>query len=164
MVDPDKLTGMSFDEIAEKYGEEAAIHAGIASDPEWGPEELDMSDARPAVEVAPHIVERWRRTRGEQVTPDRKGRQWTYGCEHGVPPDGRGIGEDVSSSLHFVSAKGLPKTIGEALLFLAREGAHMNTQTVDQDFVRESWEDADHARDYVEAVDGRRACGSRSAA
>ena len=28
----------------------------------------------------------------------------------------------------------------------------MNTQTVDQDFVRESWEDADHARDYVEAV------------
>ena len=36
---------MSFDEIAEKYGEEAAIHAGIASDPEWGPEELDMSDA-----------------------------------------------------------------------------------------------------------------------
>ena len=28
----------------------------------------------------------------------------------------------------------------------------MNTQTVDQNFVRESWEDADHARDYVEAV------------
>ena len=73
MVDPDKLTGMSFDEIAEKYGEEAAIHAAIASDPEWGPEELDMSDARPAVEVAPHIVERWRRTRGEQVTPTEEG-------------------------------------------------------------------------------------------
>lgn len=30
----------------------------------------------------------------------------------------------------------------------------MNGQTVDQDFVRESWEDADHARDYVEAVAG----------
>ena len=73
MVDPDKLTGMSFDEIAEKYGEEAAIHAGIASDPEWGPEELDMSDARPAVEVATHIVERWRRTRGEQVTLTEEG-------------------------------------------------------------------------------------------
>ena len=28
----------------------------------------------------------------------------------------------------------------------------MSTQTVDQAFVRESWEDADHARDYVEAV------------
>ena len=28
----------------------------------------------------------------------------------------------------------------------------MNTQTVDQNFVRESWEDADHTRDYVEAV------------
>ena len=28
----------------------------------------------------------------------------------------------------------------------------MNTQTVDQDFIRESWENADHARDYVEAV------------
>ena len=68
MIDPDELAGMSFDEIAAKYGEEAAIHAGIASDPEWGPAELDMSDARPAVEVAPHIVERWRRTRGEQQT------------------------------------------------------------------------------------------------
>ena len=73
MVDPDKLTGMSFDEIAEKYGEEAAIHAGIASDPEWGPAELDMSDARPATEVAPHIVERWRRTRGEHATPTEEG-------------------------------------------------------------------------------------------
>ena len=69
MKEPDELTGMSFDEIAAKYGEEAAIHAGIASDPEWGPAELDMSGARPAVEVAPHIVERWRRTRGEQKTP-----------------------------------------------------------------------------------------------
>ena len=28
----------------------------------------------------------------------------------------------------------------------------MNTQTVDQDFVRESWEDSGHAKDYVEAV------------
>ena len=73
MVDTDKLAGMSFDEIAAEYGEEAAIHAGIASDPEWGPAELDMSDSRPAVEVAPHIVERWRRTRGEQMTPLKEG-------------------------------------------------------------------------------------------
>ena len=28
----------------------------------------------------------------------------------------------------------------------------MNDQTVDQTFVRESWEDPDHARDYVQAV------------
>ena len=73
MIDPNELTGMSFDEIASKYGEEAAIHAGIASDPEWGPAELDMSDARPAVEVAPHIVERWRRTRDEQATQPKEG-------------------------------------------------------------------------------------------
>ena len=30
----------------------------------------------------------------------------------------------------------------------------MSTQTVDQAFVQESWENADHARDYVEAVTG----------
>ena len=30
----------------------------------------------------------------------------------------------------------------------------MSTQTVDQSFVRKSWENADHARDYVEAVAG----------
>ena len=35
---------------------------------------------------------------------------------------------------------------------MAKKGAHMSTQTVDQVFLRESWENADHARDYVEAV------------
>lgn len=52
------LTGMTFDEIAAKYGEEIAIQAGIAADPEWGPDELDMSDARPATELLPALVER----------------------------------------------------------------------------------------------------------
>ena len=34
-----------------------------------------------------------------------------------------------------------------------REGEHpMSQQPVDQSFVRESWEDADHARDYIDAV------------
>ena len=40
----------------------------------------------------------------------------------------------------------------------------MSTQTVDQSFVRKSWENADHARDYVEAVDDRGAVGIGAAA
>ena len=51
------LTGMTFDDIAAKYGEETAIQAGIAADPEWGPDELDMSNARPATELLPDLVE-----------------------------------------------------------------------------------------------------------
>ena len=60
-MSPD-LTGMTFHEIAAKYGREAAINAGIAADPEWGPEEMDMSGARPAVEVLPDLVESYRRS------------------------------------------------------------------------------------------------------
>ena len=56
------LTGMTFHEIAAKYGEETAINAGIAADPEWGPEEMDMSGNRPAIEVLPDLVESYRRT------------------------------------------------------------------------------------------------------
>ncbi len=63
--EPD-LTGMTFREIAAKYGEEAATHAGIAADPEWGPEELDMSQARPAAEVLPELVERYEREQAER--------------------------------------------------------------------------------------------------
>ena len=51
------LTGLTFDEIAAKHGEETAIQAGIAADPEWGPDELDMSNARPATELLPDLVE-----------------------------------------------------------------------------------------------------------
>ena len=75
--EPD-LTGMTFREIAAKYGEETAIHAGIAADPEWGPEELDMSRARPAAEVLPELVERYereqaeRRNRGPQRAPTKE--------------------------------------------------------------------------------------------
>ena len=54
--EPD-LTGMTFHEIAAKYGEEAAINAGIAADPdtfeltpEW------FKEARPAAEVMPDLV------------------------------------------------------------------------------------------------------------
>ena len=59
--EPD-LTGMTFHEIAAKYGREAAINAGIEADPEWGPEEMDMSGARPAAEVLPALVESYERS------------------------------------------------------------------------------------------------------
>jgi uncharacterized protein (DUF4415 family) len=64
------LEGLSFDEIAERYGEEAAIAAGIAADPDA--RELtddDFARMRPASEVIPTIVEAYRRTRGKQKAP-----------------------------------------------------------------------------------------------
>ena len=73
------LTGMTFREIAAKYGEETAIHAGIAADPEWGPEELDMSKARPAREVLPELVERYER---EQAELRKRGPQKAPTKEH----------------------------------------------------------------------------------
>ena len=73
------LTAMTFKEVEAKYGEEAAIHAGIAADPEWGPEELDMSKARPAREVLPDLVERYER---EQAELRRRGPQKAPTKEH----------------------------------------------------------------------------------
>ena len=61
------LTGMTFNEIAAKYGEETAIQAGIAADPEWGPDELDMSNARPATDLLPDLVEFVEREEPAQV-------------------------------------------------------------------------------------------------
>ena len=72
----DDLTTMTFDEIAAKYGEEAAINAGIAADPDTF--ELDeewFKRARPAIEVDPDLVKRWRRwrrTRGKQRAPPKE--------------------------------------------------------------------------------------------
>ena len=57
MVRPAELTGLTFDEIADLYGEEVAIQAGIASDPDTF--ELDdewFRRARPATEVHPHLI------------------------------------------------------------------------------------------------------------
>ena len=58
---------LPFTEIEALYGEEVAIYAGIARDPD-APELDDewFAKARPAIEVVPHIVEEYRRTRGKQ--------------------------------------------------------------------------------------------------
>ena len=64
---------MTFEEIKAEYGEEVAINVGIARDPDTP--ELDeewFRRARPAAEVVPHIVERWRRTRGKQKAPTKE--------------------------------------------------------------------------------------------
>lgn len=64
---------LPFKEIEAQYGQEVAIYAGIARDPdnpEWTEE--DFANARPATEVEPEWVERWRRTRGKQETPTKE--------------------------------------------------------------------------------------------
>ena len=66
-------SGLNFDEISTRYGEETAINVGIARDPDAV--ELDSEwffRARPAVEVVPNIVERARRVRGKQRTPTKE--------------------------------------------------------------------------------------------
>ncbi len=55
------------DHLAPTLEEDAAIDAAIAADPEAC--ELDdawFQRARPASEVLPHVVQRYRRTRGKQ--------------------------------------------------------------------------------------------------
>ncbi|MDE2994377.1 MAG: BrnA antitoxin family protein [Chloroflexota bacterium] len=69
----DDLTTMTFDEIAAKYGEETAINAGIAADPDaWELTKDDFAQMRPASEVHPEFVKRWRRTRGKQKAPTKE--------------------------------------------------------------------------------------------
>ena len=68
------LTGMSFREIAAKYGEEVAIEAGVAADPDAAPlmNAEDFRRMRPAAEVLPDLVARYKRStqaRGAQNTP-----------------------------------------------------------------------------------------------
>ena len=72
MYGKDELANMTFVEIEAKYGEEVAICAGIVADPDT--RELtdeDLARMRPADEVAPHIVEAYRRSRGKQKAPTK---------------------------------------------------------------------------------------------
>ena len=67
MSNPIDLSGWTFDEIAAKFGEEAAIQAGIAADPDtWELTDDDFTRMRPAIEVDPELVEQWRSTQGKQ--------------------------------------------------------------------------------------------------
>ena len=54
VTDQDDLTGMTFDEIAARHGEEAAINAGIAADPDtFGLDDEWFERSRPAIEAIP---------------------------------------------------------------------------------------------------------------
>ena len=67
------LTGLTFAQIAAKYGEEAAISAGIEADSDAS--EIGAAQSprmRPASEALPGFVGRWRRTRGKQKAPIKR--------------------------------------------------------------------------------------------
>ena len=69
----DDVAGMTFAEIAARHGEEAAIEAGIAADPDA--RELtkeDLARMRPTAEAAPHIVRAWRRSHGKPEVPAKE--------------------------------------------------------------------------------------------
>lgn len=64
---------MTFEEIAAEYGEETAIQVGLARDEDTQELGRDwFQGARPATEVVPKVVERWRRTRGRQKAPTKE--------------------------------------------------------------------------------------------
>ena len=67
------FTGLTFAEIASRFGVETAINAGIAADPDT--REIDSETSRrmrTASEVLPGFVGRWRRTRGKQKAPTKR--------------------------------------------------------------------------------------------
>ena len=58
MQDSTDTNGMTFDEIAAKYGEEAAIQAGIAADPDtWELTDEEFAQMRPASQVDSDLAE-----------------------------------------------------------------------------------------------------------
>ena len=70
---PDDIEGLTFREIEAKYGEEVAINAGIASDPDtWELTPEEAARARPASEVVPHIVAAYRRRKAREREAERK--------------------------------------------------------------------------------------------
>ena len=80
MKEPDEMKGLTFDEIAEEYGLEAAIQAGIAADPDtWELTEEEFAQMRPVSEVDPEFVEAWRASRGLQVSQTPPKNQLYFG-------------------------------------------------------------------------------------
>ena len=79
--------------------EDEAIRAGIASDPdtrEYSREEL--ARFRPASEAVPHIVERYRRTRGKQRAPLKE--QITIRLDADIAAHFRGTGKGWQTRLN----------------------------------------------------------------
>ena len=88
------------DDIAVPTPEEdEAIRAGIASDPdarEYSSEEI--ARFRPASEAVPHIVERYRRTRGKQKAPMKE--QITIRLDADIAAHFRGMGKGWQTRLN----------------------------------------------------------------
>ena len=66
-ADVEREKETTFRKIAAKYGEEAAINAGIEVDPDA--RELtdeEFAQMRPAIEVDPELVRHWRQKRGKK--------------------------------------------------------------------------------------------------
>ena len=90
-VKHDDFTGMTFDEIAAKYGEDAAINAGIAADPDAPEADAAWFDrARPAAGVDPDFVERVRRGAANRRRPPRNRSRcaWIRTSRHTSAPAG----------------------------------------------------------------------------
>ena len=94
-----EIAKMTFEEIAAKYGEDAAIEAGISADTDTA--ELDdewFAKARPASEAHPEIVEVYRRTRGKQRAPTKE--QVTIRLDADVVAHFRGDGKGWQTRLN----------------------------------------------------------------
>ena len=64
-----EFSGLTFDEIAEEYGLEAAIQAGIDADPDtWELTEEDFARMRPGIEVDPELIKAWRASQTLQAS------------------------------------------------------------------------------------------------
>ena len=72
-LDEIAATGMTFNEVEEKYGEEIAIKVGILRDPDTPHWDDDWyKRARPAAEVIPNFEEFLRRVNAARRSQDRE--------------------------------------------------------------------------------------------